>query len=250
MIEYFFFWIDPVARRPRRNNTFHVTFNVKWSFHGYSRKETPGRQVPNKKEQWPLPVYWAAAGRSVLIHYLYPCSGGVFKCSACHYALCTQIDRQSLMFKDHIWRCVFCLAKMNKVMFVQIIYTKQNITGMKSEPLFCHKINRTWSSREFSTRSAPAKAVKQVSAYPTNSSTMETSSSGGMASIAWGAASFFCLLMTTGAGEELNAATQGGQPFISDSHSCWSLFWSAQPAFGAAEPLDLLWLGTSSPLTL
>lgn len=72
--------------------------------------------------------------------------------------------------------------------------------------------------------------IKQVSTYPTNSSTMETSNSGGTASTTWGAASFFCLLITTGAGEGLNAATQERGAFISDSHSSPSLFWSARPA--------------------
>lgn len=107
---------------------------------------------------------------------------------------------------------------------------KRNKSLLGTFPLY--KTSQHWRvSGEFSTWSALAKAVKQVSAYPTNSSTMETSNSGGIASTTWGAASFFCLFMTTGAGAGLKSATQGRGAFISDSHSCRLLFWSAQKAF-------------------
>lgn len=56
-----------------------------------------------------------------------------------------------------------------------------------------------------------------VDSYPTNSSSRDTSSSGGMLNTDWGRFSFFCLFITTGPGGETTTAaenTEGGHLLI------------------------------------
>ena len=57
--------------------------------------------------------------------------------------------------------------------------------------------------------------------YPTNSSSRDTSSSGGIVNTDWGMLSFFCLFNTTGAGVETITATENTGQF-----ECWTVVWN------------------------